>query len=144
MCIYCIYRHIYSIRGDVLKIIISNRSAIPIYEQIKEQVKESIYTNELEDGQMLPSIRQLAKDLKISVITTTRAYNDLEQEGLISSVQGKGFFVEPKNHELIREKALCEIESSFAAAIRIAKLASLPKKELQIIFNMIAREEDYE
>ena len=93
---------------------------------------------------MLPSIRQLAKDLKISVITTTRAYNDLEQEGLISSVQGKGFFVEPKNHELIREKALCEIESSFAAAIRIAKLASLPKKELQIIFNMIAREEDYE
>lgn len=127
-----------------MKIIISNRSATPIYEQIKEQIKESIYSNELEEGQMLPSIRQLAKDLKISVITTTRAYNDLEQEGLISSIQGKGFFVEPKNHELIREKALCEIESSFATAIKVAKMASLSKDELHIIFNTIAKEEEYE
>ncbi|NLK40040.1 MAG: GntR family transcriptional regulator [Clostridiales bacterium] len=127
-----------------MKIIISNRSATPIYEQIKEQIKESIYSNELKEGEMLPSIRQLAKDLKISVITTTRAYNDLEQEGLISSVQGKGFFVEPKNHELIREKALCEIESSFATAIKVAKMALISKDELQIIFNTIAKEEEYE
>lgn len=144
MCIYCTYHNIYSIRGDVLKIVISNRSAAPIYEQIKEQIKESIYSDELKQGQILPSIRQLAKDLKISVITTSRAYNDLEQEGLISSVQGKGFFVEPKNHELIREKALCEIEQSFTTAIKAAKMALLKKDELYTILSMIAKEEEYE
>lgn len=127
-----------------MKVIISNRSGSPIYEQIKEQIKEAIYSNEIQEGQMLPSIRQLAKDLKISVITTTRAYNDLEQEGLIHSVHGKGFFVEPKNHQLIREKALCEIEGSFTTAIVAAKMALIPKDELYHILNMIAEGEEYE
>ena len=81
-----------------MNIIISNTSGIPIYEQIKDQLKEAIFSGELKDGDLLPSIRQLAKDLQISVITTMRAYNDLEQEGFIVSVQGKGSYVKPKSH----------------------------------------------
>lgn len=127
-----------------MKIIISHRSGSPIYEQIKDQIREAIYSNELEEGEMLPSIRQLARDLKISVITTTRAYNDLEQEGLIASVQGKGFFVEPKNPDLIREQALCEIERCLASAVSAAKMALIRKEELHTILNMIAKEEGYE
>jgi len=127
-----------------LKIIILNTAGIPIYEQIKEQIKTAIYSGELAEGEMLPSIRQLARDLKISVITTTRAYNDLEQEGFIASVQGKGCFVKPKNDELIREQALRDIENGFAAAITAAKNAQISKEELYNIFEVIVREEEYE
>ena len=127
-----------------MKIIILNTAGIPIYEQIKEQIKTAIYSGELAEGEMLPSIRQLARDLKISVITTTRAYNDLEQEGFIASVQGKGCFVKPKNDELIREQALRDIENGFAAAITAAKNAQISKEELYNIFEVIVREEEYE
>jgi GntR family transcriptional regulator len=113
-----------------LNITISNTAGIPIYEQIKEQLKTSILNGELKDGDLLPSIRQLAKDLQISVITTMRAYNDLEQEGFIISVQGKGSYVKPKNPELLREKKLLEIEDHLAAAIDAAKLVKLSEKEL--------------
>jgi len=92
-----------------MKIILSNRSGIPIYEQIKSQIKEAIFSGELQEDDLLPSIRQLAKNLKISVITTTRAYNDLEEEGFVVSVQGKGFYVLPQNKEMMRENALCKI-----------------------------------
>ncbi len=95
-----------------MKIVILNTAKIPIYEQIKEQIKAAIYSGELVEGEVLPSIRQLARDLKISVITTTRAYNDLEQEGFIVSVPGKGCFVMPKNSELIREQSLREMLNS--------------------------------
>lgn len=127
-----------------MKIIILNTAGIPIYEQIKEQIKTAIYSGELEEGEALPSIRQLAKDLKISVITTTRAYNDLEQEGFIANVQGKGCFVKPKNNELIREQALREIENGFTTAIAAAKNIKIPKNELYTIFEVIAKEEEYE
>lgn len=127
-----------------MKIIILNTAGIPIYEQIKEQIKTAIYSGELEEGEALPSIRQLARDLKISVITTTRAYNDLEQEGFISNVQGKGCFVKPKNNELIREQALRDIESGFISAITAAKNANVSKNELQNIFEVISKEEKYE
>jgi len=127
-----------------LKIIILNTAGIPIYEQIKEQIKTAIYSGELAEGEMLPSIRQLARDLKISVITTTRAYNDLEQEGFIANVQGKGCFVKPKNNELIREQALRDIENGFASAITAAKNAQISKNELYNIFEVIAKEEAYE
>ena len=113
-----------------MNITISNTAGIPIYEQIKEQLKTSILNGELKDGDLLPSIRQLAKDLQISVITTMRAYNDLEQEGFIISVQGKGSYVKPKNPELLREKKLLEIEDHLAAAIDAAKLVKLSEKEL--------------
>lgn len=127
-----------------MKIIILNTAGIPIYEQIKEQIKTAIYSGELAEGEMLPSIRQLARDLKISVITTTRAYNDLEQEGFIANVQGKGCFVKPKNNELIREQALRDIENGFASAITAAKNAQISKNELYNIFEVIAKEEAYE
>lgn len=127
-----------------MKIIILNTAGIPIYEQIKEQIKAAIYSGEIEENELLPSIRQLAKDLRISVITTTRAYTDLEQEGFISSVQGKGFYVCPKNSELIREQSLREIENGFTLAIKAAKNAGISKEELISMFKIIAGEEDYE
>jgi len=89
-----------------LRIIITNTSGKPIYEQIKEQIKEAILGGDLGEGELLPSIRQLAGELKISVITTTRAYTDLEEEGFIAVQQGKGCFVLPKNTELVREQLL--------------------------------------
>ena len=127
-----------------MKIIILNTAGIPIYEQIKEQIKTAIYSGELTEGEALPSIRQLARDLKISVITTTRAYNDLEQEGFIANMQGKGCFVKPKNNELIREQALHEIENGFTSAITAARNAQISKNELYNIFGVIVKEEAYE
>ena len=82
-----------------MKIIIKNRSDVPIYEQIEEQIKAQILEGKTEENEQLPSIRQLARDLKISAITTTRVYNDLADEGFIVSVTGKGFFVAPRNND---------------------------------------------
>ena len=113
-----------------MKIVMSNRSSIPIYEQIKEQIKAAIFSGELKEDDLLPSIRQLARDLKISVITTTRAYSDLELEGFIVNVQGKGCFVLPRNTELARENALHKMESGLSAAILAAKAEGIAKEEV--------------
>jgi GntR family transcriptional regulator len=113
-----------------MKIIVSNRSGIPIYEQIKEQVKAAIFSGELQEDNMLPSIRQLARDLKVSVITTTRAYSDLEQEGFIANVQGKGCFVLPRNSELARENAMHKMEDGLSAAIAAAKAEDITEDEV--------------
>jgi GntR family transcriptional regulator len=121
----------------------SNRSGIPIYEQIKEQIKSAIFSGELQEDDMLPSIRQLARDLKISVITTTRAYGDLEQEGFIANVQGKGCFVLPRNTELARENAMHKMESGLSAAIIAAKTEGITKDEV-IERLCLLWEEDYE
>jgi GntR family transcriptional regulator len=93
-----------------LKIILSNRSGVPIYEQIKSQIKEAIFASKLRKDDVLLSIRGLAKDLKIRVITTTRAYSDLEQECFVVNVQGKGCYVLPRNQDMARENALRKIE----------------------------------
>ena len=127
-----------------MNIIISNTAGIPIYEQIKEQIKAAIFNGELKDGDLLPSIRQLAKDLQISVITTMRAYNDLEQEGFIISVQGKGSYVKPKNPELIKEKKLLEVEKNLLAAINAAKLVQLSEEELINMLKFLIEEDGYE
>ncbi len=127
-----------------MRIIISNRSGIPIYEQIKTQIKEAIFSGELKEDELLPSIRQLAKDLKISVITTTRAYSDLEEEGFIVNMQGKGCFVLPRNQEMIRENNLLKIEKNLSEAIQYAKISKIPKKELEKILNLLCQEEDYD
>jgi len=113
-----------------LHIIISNSSPLPIYEQIKEQVKSQILNGELIEDEMLPSLRQLAKDLKISVLTTTRAYNELEQEGFITSRQGKGFYVMPSGSELIHEQLIREVESGLNNAIGAAQRANMSDGEL--------------
>jgi len=117
---------------------------IPIYEQIKEQIKTAILSDEICEDDMLPSIRQLAKDLKISVITTTRAYTDLEQEGFIVNVQGKGCFVLPKNSELVREQLLRKIEDGFLIATNAGKISKLSREELMQIFGIILEENHYE
>jgi len=113
-----------------LKIIVSNRSGVPIYEQIKEQIKEAIFSGELEEDELLPSIRQLARNLKISVITTTRAYSDLEQEGFVVQMQGKGCYVLPRNTELARENALHKMEDALVTAISSAKAEGISKEEI--------------
>ena len=113
-----------------MKIIVSNRSGIPIYEQIKEQIKAAIFSGELQEDDMLPSIRQLARDLKISVITTTRAYSDLEQEGFLANVQGKGCFVLPRNTELARENAMHKMENGLSLAIDAAKAEGISIDEV--------------
>ena len=101
-----------------MKIIVKNKSDLPIYEQIEEQIKEQILEGKAAENEQLPSIRQLARDLKISVITTTRVYNDLADEGFIISVAGKGYFVAPRNNELLRERMLCEMEEGRRGAFR--------------------------
>ena len=127
-----------------MRIIITNTLGIPIYEQIKEQIKTAILSDEVREGDTLPSIRQLAKDLKISVITTTRAYTDLEEEGFIATVQGKGSFVLPKNNELVHEQLLRKIEDSFLTAINTGKIAKLTRKELLQILEFILEGNHYE
>jgi len=126
-----------------MKIIVSNRSGVAIYEQIKEQIKAAIFSGELREDDVLPSIRQLARDLKISVITTTRAYGDLEQEGFIVNVQGKGCYVLPRNKELARENALHKMEDGLGMAIAAAKAEGITKKEIIERLNLLW-ETDYE
>ena len=120
-----------------MHIVISNSSGLPIYAQIKEQVKEQILSGELEENDMLPSLRQLAKDLKISVLTTTRAYNELEQEGFITSRQGKGFFVMSSSSNLIREQLIKEVEKNLNNAILSAQRASMSEDEIISLLRLL-------
>lgn len=120
-----------------MKIIISNDSGLPIYEQIKNQIKAQIVAGELKADEDLPGMRTLASDLKVSVITTKRAYNDLEQEGYIYSMPGKGSFVKKLNEEVVRENALSEIEKYFTDAMTVAKAAGIEIEELQEILNTL-------
>ena len=113
-----------------IKLIISNMSGVPIYEQIKQQVKAAILSGDLQAEETLPSLRTLAKDLKISVLTTTRAYNELEEEGFITSRQGKGFFVMSSGSNLIREQLIQEVEKNLNNAILAAERASMTDEEL--------------
>ena len=113
-----------------MKIIIKNKSELPIYEQIEEQMKEQILDGAMIADEQLPSIRQLARDLKISVITITRAYNDLADEGFIISVTGKGYFVAPRNNELLCERMLYEMEEGLEKAVTNGRNAGLSDDEI--------------
>ena len=124
----------------VLNIIISNSSNNPIYEQIKEQIKNKIVSNELKMGEQLPSIRNLAKDLRISVITTKNAYEELEKEGYVETIPGKGVYVGNKNIELIREEQLQKIEDLIDTAVSIAKISNISKKEVENILDILYEE----
>ncbi|MFT4143834.1 MAG: GntR family transcriptional regulator [Mobilitalea sp.] len=127
-----------------MKIIVSNRSGTPIYEQIKSQIKEAIFSGELREDDLLPSIRQLAKDLKISVITTTRAYSDLEEEGFVVNVQGKGCYILPQNKEMARENALRKVELSLTEAITAAMNSGISKNEVVDMLEVLYKEGNYE
>ena len=120
-----------------MNIIISNNSSIPIYEQIENAIKQAIFSNELKEEDMLPSVRNLANDLKISFLTVKKAYDELEQAGFIKTVQGKGSFVAPKNLELIREEKLKEIQDHLEQIYKISKVANISEEEVIELFKMI-------
>ena len=123
-------------------IVLSNSSDLPIYEQIKEQVKTQILSGELSENEMLPSLRQLAKDLKISVLTTTRAYNELEEEGFITSRQGKGFFDMPRGSDLLRVQLIKDVETNLNNAILSAQRASMTDDELVQLLKLLLEVSD--
>ncbi|HHV31040.1 MAG TPA: GntR family transcriptional regulator [Clostridiales bacterium] len=124
-----------------MDIIISNSSGRPIYEQITDQIKNLIITGVLQAGDALPSIRLLAKELHISVITTKRAYEDLERDGFIETVSGKGSFVARKNTEFIREEQLRKVESYLQNAVDTAKQAGIGLSELTELLTLLYRDE---
>ena len=124
-----------------MNIIISNNSSVPIYEQIENAIKEAIFSNELKEEDMLPSVRSLANDLKISFLTVKRAYDNLEQAGFIKTVQGKGSFVAPKNLELIKEEKLKEIQDYIEKIYNISKIANISEEEIKELFKMIFEED---
>lgn len=124
-----------------MNIIISNSSDKPIYEQITIQLKQMIINGELKSGDQLPSMRMLAKELRISVITTKRAYEDLERDGFIYTVVGKGSFVADKNMEFVREEQLKIVEEHLNKAVDGAKAGGINLDELQEIIRMIYEEE---
>lgn len=125
-----------------MKILISNTNNQPIYEQIYTQIRNQILSGELAPGQGLPSIRALAKDLRISVITTKRAYDELEADGFLYTVAGKGCFVAEKNLDLIREQKLKELEDHLDAAVELAAQCGVSALELMEMLRILLKEEE--
>ena len=121
-------------------IIISNSSSSPIYEQITRQIKDHILQGELKAGDALPSMRMLAKELRISLITTKRAYEDLEKDGFIETVPGKGCFVAEKNMEFLREERLRQVEGLLQAAVDAAERCGLSREELREMLDVLCED----
>ena len=134
---------IYSKTDEVyqMEIIISNAGDAPIYEQITRQVKGLILQGKLREGEALPSMRLLAKELRISVITTKRAYEELERDGFITTVPGKGCFVAPRNLELVREDTLRRVEEHLAEAVHTAKTGGVTLEEMEQTLHILYGEE---
>ncbi len=116
---------------------IIQNSSVPIYKQISEQLKSDILAGNIKEGEYLPSIRGLAQDLRISVITTMKAYEELASEGLVTPVQGKGFLVNAQDSELLREQHMRRVEEALTEAIKAAKIAGLSNKELKDTLKML-------
>ncbi len=124
-----------------MEIIISNSSDVPIYEQIKEQIKVKIVANELEENALLPSIRTLARDLRCSVITTKNAYEELVKEGYIKNVPSKGFYVAKVNKDVALEEQLNRIEGILDKAVSLAKMNNIEKKTIKEMIDILYEEE---
>lgn len=143
-CYYVYIINIYTLytlrRGDTLNINISNTSTTPLYEQIQTQIKLHILNGNLKSGEGLPSIRNLAKELKVSIITTKRAYEELEKEGFIETVTGKGTFVSKQNAERLKEITLYDIENKLEEIIKQAKVVGVTLEEGIEIFKSIYEE----
>ena len=120
-----------------MNIVIRNTGDMPIYEQIVVQIKQAIVAGELTEGEALPSMRLLAKELRISLITTKRAYEELERDGFLETVAGKGSFVAGRNLEIIREEQLRMAENSIQKAVEIAKSGGITKEELIELLNIL-------
>ena len=127
-----------------MRLLIDNKSGAPIYDQIYSQIKEQIIDGELQEDDLLPSIRNLAKDLRISVITTKRAYDELEKEGFIYTVAAKGCFVAAKNVELLKEEALKKIEGLLQDILKLAALCRLKKEDIWEMLCLLEGEEENE
>lgn len=127
-----------------MEIIVSNSSKKPIYEQITSQIKDSILSQQLEEGTQLPSIRALANDLRISVITTKRAYADLEAQGFIETVPGKGSFVAGGNFEMVKEEKLRRVEGYLQSAVDEAKGLDVSANDLHDMLKLVIESDDYE
>ncbi len=125
-----------------MTILIDNKSGTPIYEQIVTQLKAQIISGALREDEALPSIRNLAKDLRISVITTKRAYDELEREGFLYTVGGKGSFVAPKNTELLREENLKKIEAHFGEIRKLAVCCNLTAEDLHEMLTLEMEEQN--
>ncbi len=120
-----------------MDIILSNSGGKPIYEQIRDQVKEQVMTGALSAGDALPSMRQLARDLRISVITTKRAYEELERDGFLENVPGKGCFIAPQDRELLREAQLRRVEDHLSRAAEEARRGGISLSELQEMLELV-------
>lgn len=124
-----------------MRMIISNSSSVPIYEQIKQSIIKQILDEELKEDEILPSIRVLAQDIKISAMTIKKAYDELEKEGYLKSIQGKGTFVAPKNTELAKEQAQKDIEKYIEKIVSISNRFDIAENDVIEMFKMIYREE---
>ena len=124
-----------------MKMIISNSSSVPIYEQIKQSIINQILDGELNEDELLPSIRVLAQEIKISVMTIKKAYDEPEKEGYLKSIQGKGTFVAPKNTELAKEQAQKEIEKYIEKIVSISNKFEIDENDIIEIFKMIYKED---
>ena len=142
-CVYCVYtvniRYVQPERkrGNSMEIYISNSSGVPIYAQITDQIRTKILSGELQEGDALPSIRLLAKELRISVIPTKRAYEDLERAGLIHTLPGKGSFVAPQDPQMHREEALRQVEAALTQAIDAARLGGITADEVRQTLDLL-------
>lgn len=125
-----------------MKILLKNSSERPIYEQIKQQVKENILKGYVAPGEHLPSMRELAQDLSVSVITTKRAYEDLEKDGFVFTIRGKGTFVKEQDSSILKEKQFIVIESLAKSMSKEAKTIGMTLAELQEILSLIYEEDD--
>jgi len=125
-----------------MRVIISNSSPDPIYEQISRQIKAQIISSELAEGEALPSIRKLAQELQISVITTKRAYDELEREGFINTVSGKGSYVAVQNQELLKEKKMKIVEEKLAEAVSEARILGIGIEQLKDMLLLLYKEDE--
>jgi len=126
-----------------VRVVLSNRTGVPLYQQIKEQIGTAILSGELAEDSALPSVRALARDLKISIITTTRAYAELAAEGFIATVPGKGAYVLPLDRALVREQLLRQVEDGLQTALDAARQAGLEREELiQILDGLMQAEHE--
>ncbi|MFA9380828.1 MAG: GntR family transcriptional regulator [Acetanaerobacterium sp.] len=124
-----------------MKILISNTSDIPLYQQIKDQIKDAVFTGELSEGDALPSIRNFANDLKVSVLTIRRVYDEMEQEGFVTSQIGVGTFVSAGNLELLRDSKRRLVEQKMQNMIKTAKTLSISKEELNTMMDILYEED---
>lgn len=125
-----------------MTILIDNKSGAPIYDQIYSQIKNQIISGALKENEMLPSIRGLAKDLKISFVTTKRAYDELEREGFIYTIQAKGCYVAPKNVELLKEENLKKIEEHIEQIVQLAAACNLNKNDIKNMVDFAMEEQE--